>query len=176
MFAERGIGIQVMEETLNRERVLRDLGVELPELLAPLGSYVPSVMVSPVFEGAGGNLLFLSGVLPMVEGKLIYEGKVGGELTLEQGIESARRCAINGIAVARQHTKSLDKIIRVIQVRGFVASAPDFYLQPKVMNGCSDFLIELFGEDGRHTRSVIGTNVLPMNSPVEVDFIFECTL
>ena len=144
---------------------IKSLGIELPEIPKPLGSYVPFVRT--------GDLVYLSGMLPLKDGKLLKTGRVGEGVTLDEAVQCARTAAINGLAVLRSAVGDLNKVKRCVKVSGFVASSPDFTDQPKVVNGVSDLIFEVFGEAGRHARVAVGVNVLPMNSPVEIDFIFE---
>jgi len=150
---------------MSAEERLKELGIELPELPKPLGSYVPFVRT--------GNLVYLSGMLPLMHGKLLYSGRVGEKVSLDEAVDAARRSAINAIAVLRSAIGSLDSLKRCVKVTGFVASAHDFTDQPKVINGASDLLREVFGEAGLHARAAVGVHILPMNSPVEIEFIFE---
>lgn len=147
------------------ERKLKQLSIDLPEIPKPLGSYVPYVKMN--------NLVYLSGMLPLKDGKLLRTGRVGETVSLEDAVLCAKTAAINALAVLKSVTGSVDNVKRCIKVTGFVASSPDFIDQPKVMNGASDFLFEIFGEAGRHARAAVGVNVLPMNAPVEIEFIFE---
>lgn len=147
------------------EEKIKALGIELPELPKPLGSYVPFVRT--------GNLVFISGMLPLVDGKLLYAGRVGERVSLDEAAVAARRSAINAIAVLRSAIGSLDAMKRCVKVTGFVASAHNFTDQPKVVNGASDLLFQVFGEAGLHARAAVGVHILPMNSPVEIEFIFE---
>lgn len=147
------------------EEKLKGFGIELPELPKPLGSYVPFVRT--------GNLVFISGMLPFENGKLLYSGRVGESVSLDEAVQAARRSAINAITVLRSAIGSLDSLKRCVKVTGFVASAQDFTDQPKVLNGASDLLFEVFGEAGLHARAAVGVHILPMNSPVEIEFIFE---
>lgn len=144
---------------------LRQLGITLPEVAAPVANYVAAVQ--------SGNLLFLSGQIPMRDGKLAYTGKLGADLGEEQGTEAARLCAINLLAQAKAALINLSRIKRLVKLTIFVASAPDFTRQPFVANGASDLMVEVFGDAGRHARVAVGTNVLPLDSAVEVDAIFE---
>ena len=145
---------------------LEELGIELPELPPkPLGSYVPSVRT--------GTLVFISGQLPLRDGKLIKQGKLGAEVTVEEGVLLARAAAINGLAVLRAQAGSLDNVTRCVKVTGFIASAAGFTDQPKVLNGASDLMVEVFGAAGLHARAAVGANELPMDTPVEIEFIFE---
>lgn len=147
------------------EEKLKTMGITLPELPKPLGSYVPFVRT--------GNIVFLSGMLPLREGKLIKTGRVGESVTLDEAVECARTAAINALAVIRGAVGSLDSVSRCMMLNGFVASTDDFVDQPKVVNGASNLISEVFGEAGLHARTAVGVNVLPLNSPVEISFIFE---
>ena len=144
---------------------LKELGIEIPEPTPPRFSYLP--------VNQTGNLVFTSGQLCLKEGKLIYTGKLGQDLTIEQGQEAARQCIINCLAVLRAHLGSLDRIKKVVKILGFVNSSPGFTSQPLVINGASDLLIDVFGENGRHARSAVGTSELPSNTPVEIEIIVE---
>jgi enamine deaminase RidA (YjgF/YER057c/UK114 family) len=120
-----------------------------------------------------GRYVYVSGQLPIVDGKLTATGKVGGEVTASDAAGLARTCALNAIAAAAQAAGGLDRISRIVKVVGFVASAPGFGGQPQVINGASELLIEVFGEAGKHARSAIGVAELPLNTPVEVELIAE---
>jgi enamine deaminase RidA (YjgF/YER057c/UK114 family) len=150
---------------MSPEDKLRELGIELPQAPSPLGSYIPCVQ--------SGSLLFISGILPLRGGTLTRTGKLGDTVTLDEGREDARTAAINALAVVKAHVGSLAAIKRCVKITGYIASSPDFTDQPKVLNAASDFIHELFGEAGRHARVAVGVNVLPLNSPVELEFIFE---
>jgi enamine deaminase RidA (YjgF/YER057c/UK114 family) len=147
------------------EERLKELGHELPPAPGPLGSYVPAAK--------SGNLLFISGMLPLKEGSLTRTGKVGMDLSVEEGKEHARTAAFNALSVLREYAGSLDNVIRCVKVTGYISSAPGFTGQPAVLNGASDLMAEVFGEAGKHARVAVGVSELPMNSPVEVEFIFE---
>jgi enamine deaminase RidA (YjgF/YER057c/UK114 family) len=147
------------------EDKLKELGIDLPEAPLPLGSYVPVVR--------SGNLVFLSGILPLVRGKLLRQGRVGENISADEAAEDAWTAAVNAISVLKSYLGSLDKVKHCIKITGYIASAPDFSEQPKVLNAASDLLFRVFGEAGRHARAAVGVNVLPMNSPVEIEFIFE---
>jgi len=147
------------------EERIGELGLELPEVVAPLASYVPTART--------GSLVYTAGQLPMVKGELPVTGKVGAEVTPEQAAELARTCALNAIAAIKAEVGDLSKVKRIVKVVGFVASTPDFYGQPQVINGASDLLGEVFGDAGRHARSAVGVSVLPRNAPVEVELIVE---
>ena len=144
---------------------MRELGILLPEAPAPLGAYVPCVRA--------GSLLFLSGILPLREGKLTRAGRVGESVQLGEAQEDARQIVINALSIVRAYLGSLGKVSRCVKLTGYVASAPDFTEQPKVLNAASDLLRDVFGDPGRHARVAVGVPVLPLNSPLEIDFIFE---
>lgn len=150
---------------MSPEEKLKELGIELPETPKPLGSYVPAVRT--------GNLIFLSGMLPLIQGKLMREGRVGENIRVEEAREDVRTAVINALAVLKAKIGSLDNVKRCIRITGYIASSPDFTEQPKVMNAASDLMFEIFGDAGRHARVAVGVNVLPLNSPVEIEFIFE---
>jgi enamine deaminase RidA (YjgF/YER057c/UK114 family) len=150
---------------MSPEDKLKELGIELPEAPDPLGSYVPVVRT--------GKLVFISGMLPLIQGRLSRQGRVGRDINLDEAREYARVATVNALSVLKAHLGSLDKVKRCIKITGYVASDPDFLEQPKVLNAASDLLFEIFGEKGRHVRSAVGVNVLPLNSPLEIEFIFE---
>ncbi|OBA58784.1 LysR family transcriptional regulator [Mycobacterium sp. 1100029.7] len=143
---------------------LGQLGIALPDLVAPLASYVPAVQT--------GNLVYTSGQLPIVEGKLAGTGKVGAEVSPEDATALARTCALNALAAVNALV-GIDAVTRVVKVVGFVASAPGFNGQPGVINGASELLGEVFGEQGAHARSAVGVSELPLDAPVEVELIVE---
>ena len=145
------------------EEKLRSLGLELPEAPKPVATYVPAVQT--------GNLLFLSGVLPMRNGQLAFTGKLGRDLTVPEGIEAAKVAILNALAIAKQELGSLDRITRVVKVVGHVASADGFAEQPQVLNGASDLLVAIFGDAGRHARVAIGAAELPRGAAVEIEVI-----
>ncbi|NTU43664.1 MAG: RidA family protein [Nitrospirales bacterium] len=147
------------------ENRLAELGITLSGAPAPLGSYVPCVRT--------GNLLFLSGILPLREGKLTKTGRVGESVSLEEAQEEGRQVAINAISALKANLGSLDRVVRVVKLNGYVASGKEFFDQPKVLNATSDLIFQVFGEAGRHARAAVGVYTLPLNSPVEVDFIVE---
>jgi enamine deaminase RidA (YjgF/YER057c/UK114 family) len=144
---------------------LAELGLTLPSVVAPAGSYVPAVRT--------GQFVYTAGQLPVVDGKLPATGKVGAEVSPSYAAAMARTCALNALAAAAAAAGGLDQIARIVKVVGFVASAPGFNAQPQVINGASDLLVEVFGEDGRHARSAVGVAELPLNAPVEVELIAE---
>jgi enamine deaminase RidA (YjgF/YER057c/UK114 family) len=143
---------------------LEQLGVVLPQVAAPLASYVPAVRT--------GNLVYTSGQLPIEGGKLAATGKVGAEVSPEQGKALARICALNALAAVGS-VVDIDTVARVVKVVGFVASAPGFNGQPNVINGASDLFAEVFGDNGAHARSAVGVSGLPLDAPVEVELIVE---
>jgi enamine deaminase RidA (YjgF/YER057c/UK114 family) len=147
------------------EARLAELGIELPSAPRPVASYVPIVM--------SGGFAFLSGQVPQSGGRLLWKGKVGGDLEVQAGAEAARRCAVQALAVLREALGSLDRVRRIVKLTVFVASAPGFTDQPKVANGASDLLADVFGEDGRHARSAVGVTELPLGAPVEVEVVAE---
>lgn len=149
----------------NAETVLAELGETLPEVPKPVASYIPANQT--------GNLVFTSGQLPMKEGVLIAKGLLGKDVSLEDGQQAARRATLNALAAIKGVIGDLDRIVRVVKVVVFVASTPDFTDQPKVANGASEFLQQVFGEKGCHARSAVGAPSLPLNTPVEVELIVE---
>ncbi len=140
---------------------LAELGLQVPEVAAPVAAYVPVVQE--------GDLVYTSGQLPVVGGKLGATGKVGAEVTAEDAAKLAETCALNAIAAVKSQVGDLDKVSRVVKVVGFVASDPSFTGQPAVINGASELLAKAFGEAGAHARSAVGVAVLPMDAPVEVE-------
>ena len=147
------------------EERLSGLGLTLPPVATPAGSYVPALRT--------GSLVYTAGQLPLADGKLLATGKVGEGVTAEQAAALARTCALNALAAAAAVAGGLSAITRIVKVTGFVASAPDFTAQPQVLNGASDLLAEIFGAAGQHARSAVGVAVLPMDAPVEVELIAE---
>ena len=143
---------------------LADLGLSLPQVVPPLASYVPAVQ--------SGNHVYVSGQLPLVEGELPYTGKVGAEVSPEQGTEMARICGLNALA-AIDALVGLGRLVKIVKITGFVASAPGFTGQPAVVNGASNLFGDVLGELGRHARSAVGVAELPLGAPVEVEVIAE---
>ncbi|HEX5202960.1 RidA family protein [Paractinoplanes rhizophilus] len=143
---------------------LAELGITLPPVVPPLAAYLPAVQ--------SGDHVYVSGQLPLVDGKLPLTGKVGAEVTAEQGAELARTCAVNVLA-AVEALVGLGRVVKIVKVSGFVASAPGFTGQPAVVNGASNLFGEVFGEQGRHARSAVGVAELPLGAPVEVEAIVE---
>jgi enamine deaminase RidA (YjgF/YER057c/UK114 family) len=144
---------------------LAALGLTLPPVTAPVAAYVPAVRT--------GNYVYTSGQLPIVDGRLQAAGKVGDSVSADEAAALARICALNALAAAANAAGGLNAIVRVVKVTGFVASAPGFTGQSQVINGASEFLIEVLGEAGRHARSAVGMAVLPLDTPVEVEMIVE---
>ncbi|GAA2709509.1 MULTISPECIES: RidA family protein [Streptomyces] len=147
------------------EARLAELGLKLPAVVPPLAAYQPAVR--------SGAYVFTAGQLPMVEGAIPVTGKVGAEVSPEQAKELSATCALNALAAVKSVIGDLDKIVRVVKVVGFVASAPDFTGQPGVINGASELLGEVLGDKGVHARSAVGVAVLPLDAPVEVEIQVE---
>lgn len=143
---------------------LQELGIDLPEVAAPVAAYVPAVV--------HGGLVYTSGQLPFASGTLPANGKVGSDVTAEDAAAYARTCALNALAAAAAAAGGVEKIGGVLRVGGFVASDPSFTGQPGVINGASEVLGEIFGDAGRHARAAVGAAVLPLDSPVEVEVTF----
>ena len=120
-----------------------------------------------------GNLLFVSGQIPVRDGEVLRRGRCGDDVEVSEAAALARQCALNGLSAARGELGSLDRITRVVRIAGFVASTPDFRDQPAVVNGASQLLVDIFGEAGRHARAAVGVAALPLGVPVEVEFLFE---
>ena len=150
----------------NIEKRLAEIGVTLPPMGAPGGNYVPYVIV--------GNIAFMAGQVAREAGQIKYKGKVGRDLTIEQGAAAARLCAVHLLAALKEACGGdLDRVERCVRMSGFVNSGPDFLEHPKVINGASDFMVEVFGERGQHARTALGVSALPMDSAVEVEAIFQ---
>jgi len=145
------------------EEKLAELGLTVPEVAAPLAAYVPAVR--------SGDLVFTAGQLPARDGEMIATGKLGGAVSEEDGYACARQCALNALAAIRAEIGDLAAITRIVKVVVFVASTPDFTGQPKVANGASELLGEVFGDVGRHARSAVGVASLPLDVPVEVELV-----
>lgn len=144
---------------------LAELGLVLPAVATPAGSYVPAI--------ASGDLVFTAGQLPFVDGVLARTGLLGAEVGVEEAADLAATAALNALAAVAGVLGGLDRVVRIVKVTGFVASAPGFTQQPAVINGASDLLVEVFGEHGRHARSAVGVAALPLGSPVEVELIAQ---
>ncbi|MFN3659101.1 MAG: RidA family protein [Pseudolabrys sp.] len=148
------------------EQKLASLGIVLPAPAAPVANYVPTVR--------SGNLLFVSGQICFgADGKLAAKGQLGGAVSLEDGQKAARACAINLLAQAKAALGDLDRVARVVRLGGFINSAPGYTDGPKVMNGASDLMVEVFGDKGRHARTTVGVSALPGEAAVEVEGVFE---
>ena len=147
------------------EEKLKELGIDIPTPPSPAGSYIPVVTT--------GNLAFVSGQIPMKEGKVIFEGKVPENQSVDSAREAAKICIINGLAQLKVNLGSLDKITKFVRISGFINSSPDFTEQPKVINAASDLLVEVFGDMAKHSRIAVGVASLPLNSTVEIDMIVE---
>ncbi|WP_373084453.1 RidA family protein [Sneathiella sp.] len=148
------------------EARLAELGIDVPAAAAPAANYVPYVVT--------GNLVFISGQVPFVDGKITYQGKVGTDFTTEEGIDCARVCALNIIAQVKAACGGdLDRVVRCVKLGGFVNCIDGFGDQPKVINGASDLMVDVFEAKGRHARFAVGTNALPLNVAVEIDAVFE---
>ena len=146
------------------EQKIESLGIKLPTPPTPAGSYVPTVRT--------GNLLYISGQIPMEDGKVVFTGKVSDE-NLETAQKSARMCAINILAQLKRELGDLEKVSKIVRVSGFVNSVPEFSQHPKVINSASDLFFEIFGEKGKHSRIAVGVTSLPLNSMTEIDAIVE---
>ena len=152
---------------MNLEARLASLGIALPSVPGPFGAYVPARRV--------GNLVFVAGQLPIKDGKLLASGQVPSRCSVEAAKAASRQCVVNGLAAVRTVEPDLGKITGVVRVGVFVSSDPTFTEQPKVANGASELLLELFGDAGRHARAAVGVNTLPLDAAVEVEFVFELT-
>ncbi len=144
---------------------LKELGIALPAAPQPVANYVPVVRV--------GDLLFLSGVLPSENGQLVMTGKLGVEVSIEQGMAAAKLAVLNALAIMKAETGSLDRVQRVVKMVGHIASAPGFTDQSQVLNGASDLLVAVFGEAGRHARVAVGAAELPRRAPIEIELIVQ---
>lgn len=147
------------------EAKLKEMGIAVPDVPKPVAAYVPAVRV--------GDIIYTSGQIPFVDGKVQYKGKVGADITLEEGYAAARVCVVNCLAAVKSLAGSLDNVEKIIKVVGFVNSAAGFTDQPKVINGASELLAEAFGDAGAHARSAVGVAELPVDSAVEVELIVK---
>ncbi len=147
------------------EARLTELGIALPPAPKPVAAYIPAVRA--------GDLLFLSGTGPFKDGQIVFTGKLGKDLTVEQGYDAARLTLLNALAMVRQELGTLDRVVRVVRVTGHVASAEGFTQQPAVINGASDLLVQIFGEAGRHARLALGAAELPLNMAIELELILQ---
>lgn len=144
---------------------LRELGISLPDAPTPVASYVPARQ--------SGDQIFISGQIPIVDGKLMARGSVPTSTSTEAATACARQCTLNALACLLAKIGDLRRVSRVVKVGVFIASEPGFGDQPKIANGCSDLLVEIFGDCGRHARAAVGVSALPLDVPVEIEFIFE---
>ena len=147
------------------EARLAGLGIALPPAPKPVATYIPAVRA--------GDLLFLSGTGPFEDGQIAFAGKLGRDLTVEQGYEAARLTLLNALAMVRQELGTLDRVVRIVRLTGHVASAEGFTQQPAVINGASDLLVQIFGEAGRHARLALGAAELPLNMCIELELILQ---
>ncbi len=147
----------MIEEKLNK------IGLKIPPAPKPLAAYIPAIKV--------GNLVFTSGQVPIADGKIVYEGKVGKDLTEDEALKAAELCLVNCLSAVKSIIGNLDNIKRIVKLTVFVNSANDFTAQPIVANGASELLEKIFGENGKHVRSAVGVNELPLNSAVEIEMI-----
>ena len=150
---------------MKAEEKLKEIGLELPPAVQPVANYVTAVRT--------GNLVFLSGQGPLREDGTLITGKIGSDLTQEEGYDAARRVGLGLLASLKSEIGDLDKVRRVVKLLGMVNCTPDFVDQPKVINGASDLLVDVFGDKGKHARSAVGMNALPMNIAVEIEMIVE---
>ncbi len=148
------------------EKRLSDLGIELPNAAAPAANYIPFVVT--------GNLVFVAGQITLWNGEIKYKGRVGDDLTVDDGYQAARLCGLNLLAQVREAAGGdLDRVKQVVKLGGFVNSTPDFTDQPEVVNGASDLMVDVFGDKGKHARFALSAGALPRNVAVEIDGIFE---
>ena len=147
------------------EERLAELGLTVPDVVAPVAAYVPAVRT--------GDYVYTAGQLPLRDGNLLATGKVGGAVSVEQAQECAKQCALNAIAAVRSQVGDLSDVVRVVKVVAFVSSTTDFTGQPGVANGASEFLGTVFGDAGQHARSAVGVPVLPLDAPVEVEMVVQ---
>ena len=147
------------------EERLIELGLSVPEVPKPVAAYIPAQKT--------GNVIFTAGQLPMVNGELISKGLLGQDVEIEQAYKAARICTLNALAAIKGLIGDLDQIQQIVRVVGYVASVPTFTQQPAVVNGASELLLEIFGENGKHARSAVGMAVLPMNASVEIELTVE---
>ena len=147
------------------EKRLKELGIIIPNAPKPAGSYIPVVL--------SGKLAFVSGQIPIKDGQVVYQGKVGDTQSIDNAQEAAKLCVINGLAQIEAYCGTLDNLEKIIKISGFVNSIKDFTEHPKVINAASDLLMKIFGEKGRHSRIAIGVSSLPLNATVEIDMVVE---
>jgi enamine deaminase RidA (YjgF/YER057c/UK114 family) len=149
----------------NFESSIKQLGLELPDVPKPVAAYIPAKQT--------GNLVFTAGQLPMVNGELISKGLLGQDVEIDEANKAARICTLNALAAIKGVIGDLDRIKQIVRVVGYVASVPTFTQQPAVVNGASELLLEIFGENGKHARSAVGMAVLPLNASVEIELTVE---
>ena len=147
------------------EKILNDLGLKLPDAPKPVAAYIPAKQ--------SGNIVFTAGQLPMVNGELISKGLLGQDVEIDEANRAARICTLNALAAIKGVIGDLDRIKQIVRVVGYVASVPTFTQQPAVVNGASELLLEIFGENGKHARSAVGMAVLPLNASVEIELTVE---
>lgn len=147
------------------EKRLKELGIIIPDAPKPAGSYIPVVL--------SGKLAFVSGQIPIKDGQVVYQGKVGDTQSIDDAQEAAKLCVINGLAQIEAYCGTLDNLEKIIKISGFVNSTKDFTEHPKVINAASDLLMKIFDEKGRHSRIAIGVSSLPLNATVEIDMVVE---
>ena len=147
------------------EKRLKELGIIIPNAPKPAGSYIPVVLT--------GKLAFVSGQIPIKDGQIVYQGKVGTTQSIDNAKEAAKLCIINGLAQIETYCGTLDNLEKIIKISGFVNSTKDFTEHPKVINAASDLLMKIFDEKGRHSRIAIGVSSLPLNATVEIDMVVE---
>jgi enamine deaminase RidA (YjgF/YER057c/UK114 family) len=157
--------MQEPQESRPIEDKLMELNIQLESSPKPAGNYVPYTMVPP--------MIYLSGVTPKINGALQYKGKVGQDLTKEEGYQAARQCVINQLSTLKAALGDLNRIVSIVKMEGFIHAAPDFYELPFVLNGASDLLVEVFGDKGKHARSAIGVAALPGAAAVEIELIVQ---
>ena len=148
-----------------KEIILDQIGLKLPEVPKPVAAYIPAKQT--------GNLVFTAGQLPMVNGELISKGLLGQDVEIDEANKAARVCTLNALAAIKGVIGDLDRIKQIVRVVGYVASVPTFTQQPAVVNGASELLLEIFGENGKHARSAVGMAVLPLNASVEIELTVE---
>jgi enamine deaminase RidA (YjgF/YER057c/UK114 family) len=147
------------------EEKMKEMGITLPETVKPLAAYIPAIRT--------GDYVYTSGQVPFADGELKYSGKIGIDLSLEEGQKAAELCALNALSAIKSEIGDLNAIVRILKVTVFVNSADGFTEQPKVANGASEFLSKIFGEAGKHVRSAVGVNELPVNSAVEIEMMVK---
>ncbi len=147
------------------ETKIKELGLNLPPAPKPVAAYIPAIKT--------GNFIFTAGQIPFIDGELKYKGHLGEEVSIEEGYQAAKICCLNALAAAKTIIDSLDSIEQIVKLTVFVNSTPNFCDQAKVANGASELLVQIFGESGRHARSAVGTNILPLGAAVEVEMVLK---